>query len=129
MRRGGDRGSVSGTVVCLSMSLFAVVGLVFDGGRIVNTYGELASLATSAARLGGQEIIGIRRGDAHIDGKSARQAMIVFLNEHGEVATYDIGRQELSVTLSRRVRTTLLSLVGVSDRVVVVTRTVELVQG
>ena len=129
MKRMKDRGSVSGLVVCLAMSLFAVAGLTFDGGRIVNTYGDLASLASTTARVGGQEIVGVRGGDAHIDEKSARLAMALFLRERGETGAFNIGRHELSVTISRRIRTTLMSLVGVHDRIIVVTRTVELVQG
>ena len=124
-----DRGSLSGMIVCLAMGLLAVSALVFDGGQVVRTYDELATLAADTARIGGQQIVGIRDGDAQIDERSAVLTMNRYLSQFGESARYRVGKYELTVTLTRRVGTNLLALVGISSRTVVASRTVELVQG
>lgn len=129
MNRAHDRGSLSGMIVCLVMGLLAVSALVFDGGQVVRTYDELSTRAADTARIGGQQLVGIRGGDAQIDERSAVVAMNRYLSQFGESAHYQVGKYELTVTLMRRVRTNLLALVGISSRTVVASRTVELVQG
>jgi hypothetical protein len=124
-----ERGSLTGMFVCLVMGLLAVSALVFDGGQVVRTYDELSTLAADTARIGGQQIVGIRGGDAQIDERSAVLAMNRYLSQFGENARYRVGKYELTVTLMRRVNTNMLALVGIGSRTVVASRTVELVQG
>jgi hypothetical protein len=115
--------------VCLVMGLLAISALVFDGGQVVRTYDELSTLAADTARIGGQQIVGIRGGDAQIDERSAVLTMNRYLSQFGEIARYRVGKYELTVTLVRRVNTNMLALVGIGSRTVVASRTVELVQG
>jgi hypothetical protein len=115
--------------VCLVMGLLAISALVFDGGQVVRTYDELSTLAADTARIGGQQIVGIRGGDAQIDERSAVLTMNRYLSQFGESARYRVGKYELTVTLVRRVNTNMLALVGIGSRTVVASRTVELVQG
>jgi Flp pilus assembly protein TadG len=115
--------------VCLVMGLLAVSALVFDGGQVVRTYDELSNLAADAARIGGQQIVGIRGGDVQIDERSAVLTMNRYLSQFGESAHYRVGKYELTVTLVRRVNTNMLALLGIGSRTVVASRTVELVQG
>lgn len=124
-----QRASVSGLVVCLVVSCMAIVGLSLEGGRVVRTYAELASLSSSVARIGGQEISGIQDGSIHIDRPRALKVMKDYLRAHEEVADFQIGETSISVTLHRRVRTSFLRLVGVSSRNVSVTRTVIVLAG
>ena len=124
-----ERGSLTGMFVCLVMGLLAVSALVFDGGQVVRTYDELSTLAADTARIGGQQIVGIRGGDAQIDERSAVLTMNRYLSQFGESARYRVGKYELTVTLVRRVNTNMLALVGIGSRTVVASRTVELVQG
>ena len=124
-----ERGSLTGMFVCLVMGLLAVSALVFDGGQVVRTYDELSTLAADTARIGGQQIAGIRGGDAQIDERSAVLTMNRYLSQFGESARYRVGKYELTVTLVRRVNTNMLALVGIGSRTVVASRTVELVQG
>jgi hypothetical protein len=95
----------------------------------VQTYDELSTLAADTARIGGQQIVGIRSGDAQIDEQRAVNVMTRFLAQYGERATYQLSKYRVKVTLVRQVRTNMLSLVGVGSRTVVASRTVELVQG
>lgn len=124
-----ERGSLTGMFVCLVMGLLAISALVFDGGQVVRTYDELSTLAADTARIGGQQIVGIRGGDAQIDERSAVLTMNRYLSQFGEIARYRVGKYELTVTLVRRVNTNMLALVGIGSRTVVASRTVELVQG
>jgi|694.fasta_scaffold01971_38 hypothetical protein len=124
-----ERGSLTGMFVCLVMGLLAISALVFDGGQVVRTYDELSTLAADTARIGGQQIVGIRGGDAQIDERSAVLTMNRYLSQFGESARYRVGKYELTVTLVRRVNTNMLALVGIGSRTVVASRTVELVQG
>lgn len=123
------RGSISGIVVCLVLSLMAVVGLVFDGGKVIETYGELASLSASAARLGGQEIEGIQDGNLRINKSRAREVMTRYLGEHQLVGTFVIGDTDISVTINRDVKMSFFQLLGVETRTVQVVRSVTVVKG
>lgn len=124
-----QRGSVSGLVVCLVVSCMAIVGLSLEGGRVVRTYAELASLSSSAARIGGQEITGIQDGSIHIDRPLALKVMKDYLRAHHELAEFQIGETSISVTLHRKVKTNFLQLLGVTTRTVSVTRTVIVLAG
>lgn len=124
-----EKGSISALFVCLVVGLLSITALVFDGGKVVQTYDELSTLAADTARIGGQQIVGIRSGDAQIDEERAVNVMTHFLSQYGERATYQLSKYRLKVTLVRQVRTTMLSLVGIGSRTVVASRTVELVQG
>jgi hypothetical protein len=124
-----ERGSISGLFVCLSMSLVAVAGLTVEGGRVVQAYGQLASLSASAARIGGQEIDGIQDGRISINSNRARSSMSRFLKGHDEVGSFVIGDKEVTVVLRRRVSTTFLRLVGITSRTIEVQRTITVVKG
>jgi hypothetical protein len=54
-----EKGSISGLFVCLVVGLLSITALVFDGGKVVQTYDELSTLAADTARIGGQQIVGI----------------------------------------------------------------------
>jgi len=124
-----ERGSISGLFVCLSMSLVAVAGLTVEGGRVVQAYGQLASLSASAARIGGQEIDGIQDGRISINSIRARSSMSKFLKGHDEVGSFVIGDKEVTVILRRRVSTMFLRLVGITSRTIEVQRTITVVKG
>jgi hypothetical protein len=111
------------------MSLVAVVGLTVEGGRVVQAYGQLASLSASAARIGGQEIDGIQDGRISINSIRARSSMSKFLKGHDEVGSFVIGDKEVTVILRRRVSTMFLRLVGITSRTIEVQRTITVVKG
>jgi len=62
MHSSTQRGSISALVVCLVISAIAVVGISYDGGRVVSSYVELSDVAQNAARIGAQHVVGIREG-------------------------------------------------------------------
>jgi hypothetical protein len=111
------------------MALVGVMGLSFEGGKVVQTYSELASLASSAARLGGQEVVGIQDGNFHIDELAARNVMTKFLRTNHEQGEFVIGSTYVSVTVERTIPSSFSQLFGVSSRKVKVTRTAIIVKG
>lgn len=123
------RGSLSALVVCLAMSGFACVGLVFDGGRTVSRYASLADHAQNVARLGGQSVVGIRSGRPRIDHTASRLAMRKYLQQHNLSGDVDVRDGHIIVTLSERIPMSMLGLLGITHKIVRVSRSAELVSG
>ena len=124
-----ERGSVSGLFVCLVTGLMSLSALAFDGGRVVDTYVEIADVAAAAARAGGQQIDGIREGSARINRPRALTAVRRFLGTSGSAAEVSVTDTSVTVTLRRNVPTLWLGMFGVGHRSVTVTRSAGIVQG
>ena len=124
-----NRGSVSGMVVCLTLSAVSLCGLVFDGGNIVNTYSQLSDLAENSGRVGAQKISGIRAGNAHINQDEAITEMKMYLKNCACISNFQVEDTRVSVTLRRKVKIRILGIVGATSRNVTVSRTVEIVNG
>ena len=124
-----DRGSLSAMSVCLVLSVMALVGLVFDGGASVNEYMRLSDIAENAARMGAQEIIGIRAGDAHIDSRNAAIASKNYLRSYGVSGSVSITRESVMVEIEGDVAFQILNIIGLSGRHLRVVRTAGIVAG
>lgn len=118
------RGSVSAMVVSLTTTFVLLAGLAFDGGRVVNTYVRLSDVAENTARLGAQNIDGIRAGMPHVDPVTATQEMNEFLGTFGLTGTYSFTGTSISIEVSRRIPMTILKMLGITSRRVRVARTV-----
>lgn len=128
-REYSSQGSISAFVVCLTMSLLVLAGLVFDGGRVVARYAELSDIAENAARIGAQQVSGIRAGEPRLNENAARHRIEDFLSDlhvTGRVAVQSGGAV---VEVRDIVRMRLLSLIGIRGRSVTVTRTSFVVSG
>ena len=123
------RGSLSAMSVCLVLSVMALVGLVFDGGANVNEYMRLSDIAENAARVGAQEIVGIRAGDAHIDSRKAAIASKNYLRSYGVAGSVSITRESVMVAVEGDVTFQILSIIGLSGRHLRVVRTAGIVAG
>lgn len=111
------------------MSLLVLAGLVFDGGRVVARYAELSDIAENAARIGAQQVSGIRAGEPRLNENAARHRIEDFLSDlhvTGRVAVQSGGAV---VEVRDIVRMRLLSLIGIRGRSVTVTRTSFVVSG
>lgn len=124
-----QRGSISALVVCLVMGAFSLTGLVFDGGRVVAEYLELSDAAQNAARLGGQQVVGIRDGNPRVDTTASTSAMTSYLSVRGIRGTYSVTDGVVTVRVQTRVSMRILGLFGVNDRTVSASRTAEVVSG
>lgn len=126
---GSSRGSVSAFVVCLFLGMVSLVGLAYDGGRVSSRYGELSDLAANAARIGAQQVTGIRAGEPRIDPDGAREAAARFLARRNLPSRIVVQGDRITVSVTAVVPMRILSLLGVTARSVSVTRSVELVAG
>ena len=111
------------------MSLLVLTGLVVDGGRVIARYAELSDVAENASRIGSQQIVGIRTGDPQLNEVGARQRISEFLSSKGlsgNVTARDGGTfVEIRTTMPMR----MLSIIGIHDRRIVVTRSSFVVSG
>ncbi len=124
-----SNGSISAFVVCFAMSIISLAGLVFDGGRVIAEYARTSDLAENAARIGCQQISGIREGRPHLNTSLAQSEMLKYLrdrNIQGKTLVEDGGAQ---VTITRVVSTKFLVLIGIRERTVKVTRSARVVSG
>lgn len=131
MRRGNDHeaASVSGLFVCSVMGLVSLAALTFDGGRVIDAYTEMSAVAASAARVGGQEVEGIRENSVRVNERAATHAMNRYLRGRGYDVSLQVSATTIRVMLSRRVQTSWLATFGVASRSVTVSRSVEIVAG
>ena len=124
-----NRGSVSAMVVCLITATMSLAGLAYDGGRVVSTYMQMSDAAQNAARLGGQQLVGIRNGHPHIDEGLATSAMRAYLVVRGLTGSFDIQGTRATVVVSTKVPMRILGIIGVGERAIRVNRTVDVVDG
>ena len=124
-----NRGSMSAMVVCLIMATMSLAGLAYDGGRVVSTSMQMSDAAQNAARLGGQQLVGIRNGHPHIDEDLATSAMRAYLVARGLTGSFDIQGTRATVVVSTKVPMRILGIIGVGERAIRVNRTVDVVDG
>lgn len=123
------RGSLSALTVCLILSAMALVGLVFDGGASINQYMRLSDIAENAARVGAQEIIGIRANDAHIDSRAAVIASKKYLQMYGVIGNVSTTNGSVMVEVEGVVKYQVLGIIGLSRRHLQVVRSARIVAG
>ena len=124
-----SRGSISALVVCLVMGFVSLAGLAFDGGRAIDTYVEASDVAQNAARLGAQQLVGIRSNRPRIDAQASQRLMQSFVSSHDMNASYVIDGTTAQVTIERQVPMRILGLFGIGNRTVRVTRFADIVDG
>ena len=117
-----DRGSVSGFVVVITMTVLLCAGLAVDGARIVGGKVSAADHAANAARAGAQELVSLHNGTPVIDPARARRTAQSYLSAHGLTGTVSATPQQVTVTVRITVGMTLLRLAGVPSKSVTATR-------
>ena len=116
-------------MICLVMATISLAGLAYDGGRVVSAYMEMSDAAQNTARLGGQQLVGIRDGDPHIDEDLATSAMRACLVARGLVGKFNVQGTKAKVEVFQKVPMRILGIVGISERTIRVIRTVDVVDG
>lgn len=111
------------------MSLLLLAGFVFDGGRVVARYAELSDIAENAARIGAQQVVGIRSGDSHLDERAASHRIESYLSENKVAGRISVDNGGTVVEIRDSVPMRLLSLIGIRERKIVVSRTSFVVSG
>ena len=111
------------------MTFVACAGLAIDGGRLVAAKIELGDQAENAARVGAQEVTSLRSGTMQIDESRAVVAAERFLTGQGLDGDVSIQNNIVTVTVSRSIRMTLLSLFGAKSKTLSARRSATPVDG
>jgi hypothetical protein len=122
---GRDRGSVTGFVVVITLTVLCCAGLVIDGARVVAAKVSAADHAENAARVGAQQIVALRSSQWVIDPQRATISANSYLSAHGVTGTVIASAYRVTVTVQSTIATTLLRLVGVSSKTVRATRSAD----
>jgi uncharacterized membrane protein len=112
-----EEGAVLIAGLLLTITMMLVIGFAVDLGRAFIARRDLASLADQAALTGSQaiDLAALHDGRVVLDPALAQaDAMRVVAAEPGAHGSATAGDQTVSITITRRVRTILLPLAGVS---------------
>lgn len=112
-----ERGAATIFVVLFTLALLAVAGLVIDGGYALGAKREAMNTAEQAARAGADSLNqgALRDGQTVVDPGRAVNAAQSYLGQVGAQGTVGIAGGEVTVTVTSRQDTKLLSAVGVGS--------------
>ena len=132
-RCGGDEGSATLWMIFGTVIVFAVCGLVFDGGTLISSKRDAINDAEEAARAGAQAIdvsvvLG-SGGTTRLDPVAATQRAEDFLSTNGWVGTVTADTTSVTVTITRTESMTFLQAFGLGDRPITGTATARPQQG
>jgi hypothetical protein len=124
-----QRGSLSALTVCIVLSAMTLVGLVFDGGSSVSEYTRLSDIAENAARVGAQQVGGLRAGEVRIDSRAAISASQSYLQVHGVQGNVETSEDSVSVEVTGNSRFQILGIIELTNQRLRIFRTASVVSG
>ncbi|MFM8867212.1 MAG: pilus assembly protein TadG-related protein [Ilumatobacteraceae bacterium] len=124
-----DEGSVTAFVTSMLVVFIASAGLAVDGGRLVASRIELLDHAENAARAAVQNVTNLRSGDPRVDVDRARTVAEGYLRSHGVSGVVLATPEVVTVSVTRQVPMTVLSVIGVASRSISVERSATPVPG
>ncbi len=112
-----DVGSVTAFVAAFAVALFALFGLVVDGGRALAARESAYDEAEQAARAGAGalSVSGLRAGDVQIEDAAAVAAARAFTREWGHPGTAVVAGGKVEVTIRYRMPTDVLGMIGIGS--------------
>lgn len=113
-------------VVGLTLSFTVAAGMAFDGGRLVAARIAVSDHAENAARVGAQQVGSIRSGGRTLVVGAARAAALEYLAAQGLTGEVTIGPRTVTVITRLIQSTTILRLVGMTERTVTASRSAEI---
>lgn len=124
-RHRDERGAVTAYVVLFTVALIAVAGLVIDGGYALGARREAMNQAEQAARAGADALDqgALRSGHTYVDPNRAVGAAQSYLAQVGAHGSVSVNGGRVTVTVSKKQKTTLLAAVGVGSMPVKATAT------
>jgi hypothetical protein len=131
-RARGDDGTVTAFVVCFTIALIAVAGLVVDGGSILAARQHAFEDADAAARAGAQAIdVGALRDGQPVTLRPdrARQLARAQLAASGESGTVAVSGDRVTVVITRTQPLSILGFVGLRSVTVHASGTAHTVRG
>jgi Flp pilus assembly protein TadG len=112
-----EDGSFTVFVAVLALALFALVGLVVDGGRAVAAQSAVTGEAEQAARLGAAQISvqAIRSGTVAVDPTAAARVVAAYLRTVGTEGSVTVAGDTVNVHIESSETTVILGIVGVQQ--------------
>lgn len=127
-----ERGSAAIWVVLLTAGTFTVLlGLVVDGGRLIDARLEAAHAAAQAARVAADSLsaASVRNGQDTVAVGSATARAKAYLHDAGMTGTVRVRGDTVQVTVTGRSQTQILSAIGVDSFPIRETRTARAISG
>ena len=127
-----ETGALSIWVVLTTATAFlAVLGLVADGGRVLNARAALDRAAAQAARAGADQLsaAGVRDGNDDVSASQAITAAQNYLTAAGIQGTATVHGQTVTVTVHRAVGPQILGTFGMPTINVTETESAQGIQG
>lgn len=121
-----ESGQVAALWAVLATAIFALGGLVHDGGQVLTARRQADNLARQAARAGAQALdeAALRAGAPLLDPTAAEAAARSYLTRRGVAATsIEVGSDHVSVAVVLTQPTPLLAILGIDARTVRATAT------
>jgi len=122
----GERGSASVWAVLVIAGAFTLLlGLVVDGGRVVDDRANASRVAAQAARAGADTLsaASVRNGGDTIAAAAAAARAKSYLADAGMTGTVTVTAHTVSVTVTGRSTTQILAIIGVTSFPIEETRT------
>ena len=115
-----DRGSIAAYLVVIAVALFALAGLVLDGGAALTAHGRAADVAAQAARAGADALDGTSLRSPTPAGltanpaaaRAAAQAVLSAADVQGEVT---VTGSQVTVWAHAAKPTAILAIVGIDE--------------
>ena len=127
-----DAGQTTAFVVVCMAGLFLFAGLVLDGGLALAGKVAAADDAQEAARTATQQLdlAQLRAYQrVRLDRRRAVRAALNYLHATGDTGRAEAGENSVTVTVTHRQHTQILSLVGIDELVTTATATAHAEQG
>ncbi len=109
-----ERGAATVWMIGVTVSTFALVALVLDGGAMLRARSDAFSVADAAARVGAQQL----DPDAAVEGLTvldpiaAERAVMDYLNDVGIAGRASVAGDTVTITVSSEAELQMLRLVG-----------------
>jgi hypothetical protein len=127
-----EAGQTTAFVVVCMAGLFLFAGLVLDGGLALAGKVAAADTAQEAARAGTQQLdlTQLRSSQrVRLDRRRAVQAALNYVHATGDTGQAEAGEDSVTVTVTHRQHTQILSLAGIHDLQTTATATARAEQG
>jgi Flp pilus assembly protein TadG len=126
-----EEGSISAFLVLLMVALFALMGMVLDGGSALAARQSATDEAEQAARAGAGalSVDSLRSGSVQIDQAAAVEVAEQFTVAAGHPGTATVAAGTVTVQIRYRIPTQVLGIIGVTTLPVVASASAVDVEG
>jgi Flp pilus assembly protein TadG len=126
-----ERGAVTIWVIFMATVMLLVGGLVIDGGYTISAKREAARVAEQAARVASDELDtdSLRTGGSDLEAAAARTSAAKYLAQAGATGQVTVDGDKVTVTVTARTKTVILSAFGVGGYTVKASATATSIDG